>query len=328
MADQEHRRLGNKIVLIGAGDVGIAYAFALINQSVCDELAIIDIDEKKTAGNVMDLNHGVVWASSPTNVKVGTYDDCADAAMVVVCAGAAQKPGETRLQLVDKNIKILNSIIGDVMRHNFDGIFLIASNPVDILTYATWKISGLPKERVIGSGTVLDSARFRSMLGDMYDVAPSSIHAYIIGEHGDSELPVLSSSTVGGVSMRKKLEKDPELHGRLEKVFEETRDAAYTIIDAKGSTSFGIGMGLARITRAVLQNQNVVLPVSAYLQGEYGEDDIYIGTPALVNRGGIHRVVELELDDHEAEQMKASVAQLREIKDRFYGPNTDQEATK
>lgn len=328
MADQEHRRLGNKIVLIGAGDVGIAYAFALINQGVCDELAIIDIDEKKTAGNVMDLNHGVVWASSPTNVKVGTYDDCADAAMVVVCAGAAQKPGETRLQLVDKNIKILNSIIGDVMKHNFDGIFLIASNPVDILTYATWKISGLPKERVIGSGTVLDSARFRSMLGDMYDVAPSSIHAYIIGEHGDSELPVLSSSTVGGVSMRKKLEKDPELHGRLEKVFEETRDAAYTIIDAKGSTSFGIGMGLARITRAVLQNQNVVLPVSAYLQGEYGEDDIYIGTPALVNRGGIHRVVELELDDHEAEQMKASAAQLREIKDRFYGPNADQEATK
>lgn len=328
MADQEHRRLGNKIVLIGAGDVGIAYAFALINQGVCDELAIIDIDEKKTAGNVMDLNHGVVWASSPTNVKVGTYDDCEDAAMVVVCAGAAQKPGETRLQLVDKNIKILNSIIGDVMKHNFDGIFLIASNPVDILTYATWKISGLPKERVIGSGTVLDSARFRSMLGDMYDVAPSSIHAYIIGEHGDSELPVLSSSTVGGVSMRKKLEKDPELHGRLEKVFEETRDAAYTIIDAKGSTSFGIGMGLARITRAVLQNQNVVLPVSAYLQGEYGEDDIYIGTPALVNRGGIHRDVELELDDHEAEQMKASAAQLREIKDRFYGPNADQEATK
>lgn len=328
MADQEHRRLGNKIVLIGAGDVGIAYAFALINQGVCDELAIIDIDEKKTAGNVMDLNHGVVWASSPTNVKAGTYDDCADAAMVVVCAGAAQKPGETRLQLVDKNIKILNSIIGDVMRHNFDGIFLIASNPVDILTYATWKISGLPKERVIGSGTVLDSARFRSMLGDMYDVAPSSIHAYIIGEHGDSELPVLSSSTVGGVSMRKKLEKDSELHERLEKVFEETRDAAYTIIDAKGSTSFGIGMGLARITRAVLQNQNVVLPVSAYLQGEYGEDDIYIGTPALVNRGGIHRVVELELDDHEAEQMKASAAQLREIKDRFYGPNADQEATK
>lgn len=328
MADQEHRRLGNKIVLIGAGDVGIAYAFALINQGVCDELAIIDIDEKKTAGNVMDLNHGVVWASSPTNVKVGTYDDCADAVMVVVCAGAAQKPGETRLQLVDKNIKILNSIIGDVMKQDFDGIFLIASNPVDILTYATWKISGLPKERVIGSGTVLDSARFRSMLGDMYDVAPSSIHAYIIGEHGDSELPVLSSSTVGGVSMRKKLEKDPELHGRLGKVFEETRDAAYTIIDAKGSTSFGIGMGLARITRAVLQNQNVVLPVSAYLQGEYGEDDIYIGTPALVNRGGIHRVVELELDDHEAEQMKASAAQLREIKDRFYGPNADQEATK
>ncbi|MEJ4113590.1 L-lactate dehydrogenase [Corynebacterium kroppenstedtii] len=327
MSNHTTRHLGNKIVLIGAGDVGIAYAFALINQGICEELAIIDIDQKKTTGNVMDLNHGVVWASGPTNVTVGTYDDCTDAAMVVICAGAAQKPGETRLQLVDKNITILTSIINEVMTHDFDGIFLIASNPVDILTYATWKISGLPKERVIGSGTILDSARFRSMLGDMYDVAPTSIHAYIIGEHGDSELPVLSSATVGGVSMRKMLEKDPELHGRLEKVFEETRDAAYTIINAKGSTSFGIGMGLARITRAILHNHNVVLPVSAYLNGEYGEDDIYIGTPALVNRSGIQRVIELEMDQHETDRMKASAAQLRAIKDRFYGPHADHQTT-
>lgn len=313
------KTVGNKIVLIGAGDVGIAYAFALINQGTCDELAIIDIDTKKTEGNVMDLNHGVVWAASPTRVKMGTYEDCADAAMVVICAGAAQKPGETRLQLVDKNIKILTGIVGDVMKNDFDGIFLIASNPVDILTYATWKISGLPKERVIGSGTVLDSARFRSMLGEMYDVAPSSIHAYIIGEHGDSELPVLSSATIAGVSMRKKLEKEPGLHAKLEKVFEQTRDAAYTIIDAKGSTSFGIGMGLARLTRAILQNQNVAVPVSAYLDGEYGEKDIYIGTPAIVNREGINRVIELELDETEKAQFAASAAQLREIKDRFYG---------
>lgn len=309
---------GNKVVLIGAGDVGIAYAFALVNQGVCDHLAIIDIDEKKLEGNVMDLNHGVVWAPSRTKVTKGTYADCEDAAMVVICAGAAQKPGETRLQLVDKNMKIMKSIVDNVMVNGFDGIFLVASNPVDILSYAVWKYSGLPHERVIGSGTVLDSARFRYMLGELYEVAPTSIHSYIIGEHGDTELPVLSSATIAGVSMRKLLEKDPQLEGRLERIFEETRDAAYTIIDAKGSTSYGIGMGLARITRAVLQNQDVALPVSALLQGEYGQKDIYLGTPAILNRKGIRRVVELELTDHELERMTHSADTLRAIQDEFF----------
>lgn len=309
---------GNKVVLIGAGDVGIAYAFALVNQGVCDHLAIIDIDEKKLEGNVMDLNHGVVWAPSRTKVTKGTYADCEDAAMVVICAGAAQKPGETRLQLVDKNMKIMKSIVDNIMVNGFDGIFLVASNPVDILSYAVWKYSGLPHERVIGSGTVLDSARFRYMLGELYEVAPTSIHSYIIGEHGDTELPVLSSATIAGVSMRKLLEKDPQLEGRLERIFEETRDAAYTIIDAKGSTSYGIGMGLARITRAVLQNQDVALPVSALLQGEYGQKDIYLGTPAIVNRKGIRRVVELELTDHELERMTHSADTLRAIQDEFF----------
>lgn len=309
---------GNKVVLIGAGDVGIAYAFALVNQGVCDHLAIIDIDEKKLEGNVMDLNHGVVWAPSRTKVTKGTYADCEDAAMVIICAGAAQKPGETRLQLVDKNMKIMKSIVDNVMVNGFDGIFLVASNPVDILSYAVWKYSGLPHERVIGSGTVLDSARFRYMLGELYEVAPTSIHSYIIGEHGDTELPVLSSATIAGVSMRKLLEKDPQLEGRLERIFEETRDAAYTIIDAKGSTSYGIGMGLARITRAVLQNQDVALPVSALLQGEYGQKDIYLGTPAIVNRKGIRRVVELELTDHELERMTHSADTLRAIQDEFF----------
>ncbi|WP_080791927.1 L-lactate dehydrogenase [Corynebacterium pacaense] len=310
--------VGNKIVLIGAGDVGVAYAYALVNQGTCDHLAIIDIDEKKLEGNVMDLNHGVVWAQSRTRVTKGTYEDCADAAIVVICAGAAQKPGESRLQLVDKNVHIMESIVGQVMKSGFDGIFLVASNPVDILTYAVWKISGLDWHRVIGSGTILDSARFRYMLGELYEVSPSSIHAYIIGEHGDTELPVLSSTTIAGVSMRKMLEKDPELEGRLEKIFEDTRDAAYHIIDAKGSTSYGIGMGLAKITRAILQNQDVALPVSALLHGEYGEDDIYIGTPAIINRGGIRRVVELEITDHEMERFRHSADTLREIQDKIF----------
>ncbi|MDU0479172.1 L-lactate dehydrogenase [Staphylococcus chromogenes] len=310
--------VGNKVVLIGAGDVGVAYAYAMVNQGTCDHLAIIDIDEKKLEGNVMDLNHGVVWAGSRTKVTKGTYGDCEDAAIVVICAGAAQKPGETRLQLVDKNMKIMRSVVGQVMDSGFDGIIVVASNPVDILSYAAWKYSGLPSNRVIGSGTILDSARFRYMLGELYEVAPTSVHAYIIGEHGDSELPVLSSATVAGVSMRKQLEKDPELEGKLEKIFEDTRDAAYRIIDAKGSTSYGIGMGLARITRAILQNQDVALPVSTLLRGEYGEQDIYIGTPAIVNRRGVRRVVELEISEHEMERFRASVAALREVMGEFF----------
>ena len=311
--------VGNKVVLIGAGDVGIAYAFALVNQGTVDHLAIIDIDEKKLAGNVMDLNHGVVWAPSRTRVTKGTYEDCADASMVVICAGAAQKPGETRLQLVDKNVNIMNSIVGDVMKNGFDGIFLVASNPVDLLTYAVWKASGLPHERVIGSGTILDSARYRYMLSEMDDIAPTSVHAYIIGEHGDSELPVVSSANIGGVSLSHRSEEDPGYNERIEKIFEDTRDAAYTIIDAKGSTSYGIGMGLARITRAVIQNQAVVLPVSAYLQGEYGVEDVYIGTTAVIDRSGINKVVELQLDEHEKERFNASYETLNEIKTKIFG---------
>ncbi len=306
-------------MLIGAGDVGVAYAFALVNQGTVDHLAIIDIDEKKLAGNVMDLNHGVVWAPSRTRVTKGTYADCADAAMVVICAGAAQKPGETRLQLVDKNVNIMNSIVSDVMANGFDGIFLVASNPVDLLTYAVWKASGLPHERVIGSGTILDSARYRYMLSEMDDIAPTSVHAYIIGEHGDSELPVVSSANIGGVSLSHRSEEDPGYNERIEKIFEDTRDAAYTIIDAKGSTSYGIGMGLARITRAVIQNQAVVLPVSAYLQGQYGVEDAYIGTPAVIDRSGINKVVELALDEHEKERFRASYETLNKIKTEIFG---------
>ena len=311
--------VGNKVVLIGAGDVGVAYAFARINQSIVDHLAIIDIDEKKLEGNVMDLNHGVVWAPTRTRVTKGTYADCADADMVVICAGAAQKPGETRLDLVGKNVKIMNSIVSDVMANDFDGIFLVASNPVDILTYAVWKASGLDHKRVIGSGTVLDSARFRYMLGELEGVAPKSVHAYIVGEHGDSELPAVSTANIAGVPLSKKFDTDPEYAERIEKIFEDTRDAAYSIIDAKGSTSFGIGMGLARITAAVIQNQDVALPVSAYLQGEYGVEDLYIGTAAIINRSGIVRAIELQLNEHEKERFDASAKTLNDIKEEFFG---------
>ena len=183
-----------KVVLIGTGDVGASYAFSLLNQGISDELVLIDLNEKKTIGEVKDLNHGKTYAPSPLKVKAGSYEDCKDAGLVVICAGAAQKPGETRLDLVDKNLKIFKSIVDQVMDSGFDGIFLIATNPVDILTYAVHKFSGLPKERVIGSGTILDTARFRHLLGEQFEVSPTSVHAMIIGEHGDSELPVWSTA--------------------------------------------------------------------------------------------------------------------------------------
>ncbi|WP_124040392.1 L-lactate dehydrogenase [Neoactinobaculum massilliense] len=313
------QHIGNKVVLIGAGAVGLAYAYALVNQGTVDHLALIDIAKEKTWGNVQDLNHGVVWAPSRTVVTEGTYDDCADADLIVDCAGAAQKPGETRLDLVNKNLAITKSVVEQAMSHGFDGIFLVAANPVDILTYGAYKYSGLPASRVLGSGTILDSARFRFMLSERYDIAPTSVHAYIIGEHGDTELPVLASSTVAGISTRKRLEKEPGLEKELYSIFEKTRDAAYRIIEAKGSTSYGVGMGLARITRAIFRNDDVALPVSAYLDGEYGEKDIYIGTPAIINRAGVHRVIELELTEKEAAAFKQSADTLRSVRDQAMG---------
>lgn len=310
--------VGNKVVLIGAGDVGVAYAYALVNQGTVDHLAIIDIDADKLEGNVMDLNHGVVWAPSRTRVTVGSYEDCADAALVVICAGSAQRPGETRLDLVGRNMAIMKSITEQVMATGFDGLFLVASNPVDILTYGVWKYSGLASHRVIGTGTVLDTARYRYMLGELFQVAPTSVHAYIIGEHGDTGLPVISSGMVAGVSLRSRAEADETFATRINEIFERTRDAAYHIIDKKGSTSYGIGMGMARITRAIMKNQEVVVAVSALLQGEYGHEDIYIGTPAVINRTGIARVVELDLQEKEQEQFDNSVQTLDAILREFF----------
>lgn len=321
---------GAKIVLIGAGDVGIAYAYALVNQGLCDHLAIIDINERKTWGHVQDLNHAVPWAGHSITVSVGTYDDCADAAMVVNCAGVAQKPGETRLDLVGRNVAIFKDIVGNVMATGFNGIFLVATNPVDILSYATWKLSGLPSSQVLGSGTILDTARFRYSLGRLFDLAPSSVHAYVIGEHGDTELPVLSAGSAGGVPIQRMLRATAErgaegeataaagAHGvapavSVEELFAQTRDAAYEIIQAKGSTSFGIGMGLARITRAILHNQDVVLPVSTLLEGQYGLKDVYIGTPAVINRTGVRHAVELDLDEGEKKKFLHSAEVLQSV---------------
>lgn len=302
-----------RVVLIGAGDVGIAYAYALVNQGLVHDLSIIDINTEKVVGEVMDLNHGVVWAPSPTHVSVGSYDDCASAGMVVICAGAAQKPGETRVDLVERNLHIFGSIVSEVMSHGFDGIFLVAANPVDVLSYATWKLSGLPSDRVIGSGTALDSARLRFMLGELYHVAPTSVHASIIGEHGDTELPALSCANISGVPLQHDLDKEPGRREQLEQIFTNTRDAAYHIIDAKGSTSYGIGMALARITRAIVRDEHVSLPVSTLLQGQYGQSDIYLGVPTVISRNGVEHIVELPLSADEQQKFNHSADTIRAI---------------
>ncbi|WP_153463932.1 L-lactate dehydrogenase [Sediminibacillus terrae] len=300
--------LGSKVVLIGTGAVGSSYAYALMNQGICDELVLVDLNQEKARGDVMDLDHGIVYAPSSVQIRFGNYQDCHDAALVVICAGAAQKPGETRLDLVTKNVKIFDSIVTSVMDSGFNGIFLVATNPVDILAYATRKFSGLPKERVIGSGTILDSARFRYLLGEEFETAPTSVHGYIIGEHGDSQLPVWSSANISGTPIAPKLTEE-----RKQEISIQVRDAAYKIIESKGATFYGIAMGLAKITRAILKNENVVLPVGAMLDGEFGHEDVYIGVPAVINRTGVKKIVELSLDEKEQGQFAQSVKTLKDI---------------
>jgi L-lactate dehydrogenase len=302
----------NRVALIGTGFVGSSYSFALLNQGVTEELVLIDLNKEKSEGDAMDLNHGLPFAPSRTKIWYGDYSDCKDADIVVICAGANQKPGETRLDLVEKNTKIFKSIVDQVMSFGFDGIFLVATNPVDILTYAVWKFSGLPKERVIGSGTILDTARFRFLLGEYFDVDTRNVHAYIIGEHGDTELPVWSHADIAGTSIQEWIKKKPNFkQEHLDDLFLNVRDAAYHIIQRKGATYYGIAMGLVRLTKAILQNENSVLTVSAYLDGEYGQNDIYIGVPAVVNRSGIREIVQLKLNEEENEKFSNSVNVLK-----------------
>ncbi|CAM4170175.1 lactate dehydrogenase [Bacillus manliponensis] len=303
----------DRVVLIGTGAVGCSYAYCMINQGTAEEFVLVDVNEAKAEGEAMDLSHAVPFAPSPTKVWKGSYDDCKDADLVVITAGLPQKPGETRLDLVEKNTKIFKQIVRSVMDSGFDGLFLIATNPVDILTYVTWKESGLPKERVIGSGTTLDSARFRYLLGEYFEVDSHNVHAYIIGEHGDTELPVWSHVSIGIQKLQTILDRD-NAHNQsdLDDIFIKVRDAAYHIIERKGATYYGIGMSLLRVTKAILHNENSVLTVSAYLDGQYGQNDVYIGVPAVINRQGVREILEVDLSEEEELQFDHSVKVLKE----------------
>jgi L-lactate dehydrogenase len=309
----------NRVVLIGTGFVGSSYSFAMLNQGVAEELVLIDLNREKSEGDAMDLNHGMPFAPAPTKIWYGGYEECQHADIVVICAGANQKPGETRLDLVEKNTKIFKGIVERIMGSGFDGIIIVATNPVDILTYAVWKFSGLPKERVIGSGTILDTARFRFLLGDYFNIDTRNVHAYIIGEHGDTELPVWSHADIGGKPVKTIINEQEQYNlADLEQIFTNVRDAAYHIIERKGATYYGIAMGLVRLTKAILQNENSILTVSAYIDGEYNHKDLYIGVPAIVNRNGVREVVEFSLSEEENEKFSHSANVLKKIKDSVF----------
>lgn len=320
MTAKTNKKDHQKVILVGDGAVGSSYAFALVTQNIAQEVGIIDINTAKTEGDAIDLSHALAF-TSPKKIYAASYEDAHDADLVVITAGAPQKPGETRLDLVHKNLKINREVVTQIVDSGFNGIFLVAANPVDILTYSTWKFSGFPKERVIGSGTSLDSARFRQALAELVDVDADArnVHAYILGEHGDSEFPVWSHANVAGLQIYEWVKNNPDIDEEaMVNIFFSVRDAAYTIIEKKGATFYGIAVALARITRAILDDENAVLPLSVYMNGEYGLNDLYIGAPAVINAQGIQKVIEIPLTDGEKDRMAASAKQLKDILDEAF----------
>lgn len=302
-----------KVVLVGTGLVGMSYAYSMLNQNICDELILIDIDKKRAEGEAMDLNHGVAFSGSHMMIRSGGYDECHNADIVAISAGVSQKPGETRIDLLKRNASVFESIIGSVMSSGFSGNFLIATNPVDIMAYVTQKLSGFDPSRVIGSGTALDTGRLRFRLGEYFDVDPRNVHAYVMGEHGDSEFVPWSQALV---ATKPVLDMIAESGGKydfeaLKGISEEVKNAAYKIIEAKRATYYGIGMALARITRAILGNENSVFTLSAHLSGQYGVSDVYAGVPCIINRSGVNRILQLSLSGDETKKFTDSCGFLK-----------------
>lgn len=303
-----------KVVLVGTGMVGMSFAYAALNQSICGEMVLIDVNKERAVGEAMDLNHGLAFARSNMKIYAGDYSDCSDADIVVIAAGVAQKEGETRLDLLQRNVEVFKSVVTPIIKSGFDGIFLVATNPVDIMTRVTYELSRFGASRVIGSGTTLDSARLRYLLGDYLTVDPKNIHAYVIGEHGDSEFVPFSQALVGTKSILSVVEDHPMLYDKekLASIEEQVRTAAYKIIAAKRATYYGIGMALTRIVKAILGDENSILTCSAKLSGEYGIKDVFIGVPSIIGRNGLKQVVELSLTDEEAEKLTRSAQVLQE----------------
>ena len=296
--------MNNKVVIIGCGNVGMSYAYALLNQrTYVNKLILIDLNRERIEGEVMDLNHCLPYAPSKISINVGDYSDCSDARIVVIAAGANQKPGETRTDLIHKNSEIFRDIVSKVMASGFNGIFVVATNPLDVMTYLTYKYSGLSSNQVIGSGTSLDTARLRLMIGKKLCINSKNIEAYVIGEHGDSEFIPWSNANISLQNMSEFLTKD-----EMDRIEYDVRNAAYEIINKKGATYYGIGMALVRITNAILGNENTIMALSVYDE----KNDVYVGMPAILNQNGAERKIYLKLTGEEESKLQHSIDVIKE----------------
>ena len=304
-----------KVILVGTGFVGMSMAYALLNQgnaSSVNELVLIDVLKDKAEGEAMDLCHGLPCSPSHMKIKSGEYSECKDADIVVITAGLSQKPGQTRLELSNANAKIMKNITEQVIASGFKGIFLVASNPVDLMTKVVQEVSQFPTRKVIGSGTALDTCRLRYLVGDYLNVSNKNVHAYIMGEHGDSSFVPWDHAYVGCKKIKDIIKDAKKDLSVLDKIYVEVRDAAYEIIEKKKATYYGIGLGLAKIVKTILNNTNEILTVSAYLNGEYGHKDIYIGVPAIINSNGARELLELELNTEDQKKLDESCKILTE----------------
>lgn len=301
-----------KVVLVGAGFVGMSMAYALLNQGGVDELVLIDVNKDKAIGEEMDLSHCLPYAPQKVKIKAGDYDECKDANIVVITAGLAQKPGQSRLELAVANTKIMKDITQNVMKNGFKGVFIVASNPVDLMSYVVAEVSGMPKSKVIGSGTVLDTARLRYLIADYLKVSSKNVHAYILGEHGDSSLVPWEHCYVGCKKMVDIMKDNNHPMEDLKKIHDGVWQAAYEIIDKKKATYYGIGMALNRLVKAVLNDENSILTVSTYQNNEYGQKGMYIGVPAIINKKGVREILQLKLNAKDQAKFNHSCEILKE----------------
>ena len=302
-----------KAAIIGCGAVGASIAFRFLQQGLFSQLVLLDVNRDKAEGEAMDLRDGLPYGAA-MEISAGSYDDIGDCALVVITAGVNQKPGETRLDLIGKNTDILRSVLKEITARDFGGILLVVSNPVDVLTYVAWKLSGYPRERVLGSGTVLDTGRLKQLLGAELRVDSRNIHAFIIGEHGDSELAVWSEANVSGLALEDFCRiRGQDLGGEeRERLYREVRDSAYEIIRRKGATCYGIAMAVGRIAACIVRDERAVLPVSVVLEGQYGLDGLALSLPSVIGRRGLQEVLEIPLSQEERDALESSAAQMRE----------------
>lgn len=305
-----------KVVLVGTGFVGMSMAYALENQGGVNELVLIDVLKDKAVGEAMDLAHGIACApSSRIEIKAGEYDECKDADIVVITAGLAQKPGQTRLELAKTNAGIMKDITKQVVASGFNGIFVIATNPVDLMTYVVEKVSKFPKNKVIGSGTMLDTSRLRYLIGERLDISPKNVHAYIMGEHGDSSFVAWSHSYIGCKPLMQILKEKGKDEKILDEIYTEVQQAAYEIINRKKATYYGIGLGLAKLVRTILDDDKEILTVSTYIDGNYGHSGLYIGVPAIIGHEGVEDILNITLPEDEQAKFNKSFEVLNSMKE-------------